>query len=170
MGCRVLWINLSRDVTEALGRNNSVDIRGTSFVRILYVQNNSQRGPTSPNRDCGLSGAVRATSDLAFSHSAAHCSFNSQLWPHLVCFNSLSSLWPQVVESEKEVQVAGKSGTFFAVLHMYVPIMSSPLPFGEVIKVFTWNKSDKPLRAASLLYTLSFNQKQQGRDPPIPWE
>ena len=51
---------------------------------------------------------------------------------------------------------------------MYVPIMSSPLPFGEVIKVFTWNKSDKPLPASSLLWHISFNQKQQGHDPPSP--
>lgn len=51
---------------------------------------------------------------------------------------------------------------------MYVPIMSSPLPFGEVIKVFTWNKSDKPLPASGYYDASALIGSSKDMLPPSP--
>lgn len=81
-------------------------------------------------------------------------SFSSSLLPQLPAFqgyctfcvsHSSSSLSPQVVESGEE-STGGRKTLAPSLLLFYICmclLWAAPLPFGEVIKVFTWNKSDK---------------------------
>lgn len=117
--------------------------------------------------------AFRATSLIQLPLSSSLLPHSAPSFPrlwHLLCFQQLiSPLTPGGGIRKGRYRWQKKPGTFpNTVLHMYVPIMSSPLPFGQVIKVFTWNKSDKPLPASWLWWCISFNQKQQGHAFPSP--